>query len=108
AVGDGRRYFAPILSLATNETRRWAAERAIEGDLAALSHDPRVVELVQGIVDGVNRDRSRFEQVKRFAILPRDFTIDAGEVTQTLKLRRRVVAEHFQAETEELYACRRR
>ena len=56
---------------------------------------PRVIALVQGIVDDVNRDRSRFEQIKRFAILPRDFTMEQDEVTPTLKLRRRVVMQHF-------------
>ena len=60
-------------------------------------------ELVQGIVDGVNADRSRYEQVKRFAILPRDFTMDDDELTPTLKLKRRVVAEHFASELEDLY-----
>jgi long-chain acyl-CoA synthetase len=60
--------------------------------------------LVQEIVDGVNADRSRFEQLKRFAILPRDFTIADGELTPTLKLRRRVVLDHFGDEVEALYA----
>ena len=63
------------------------------------SHD-----LIQVVVDGANRERSRFEQVKRFVILPRDFTMEEGEVTPTLKLRRRTVAEHFAGEIEELYA----
>ena len=58
---------------------------------------------MQGIVDGVNAERSRYEQVKRFAILPRDFTMDDDELTPTLKLRRRVVAQHFAAELVELY-----
>ena len=55
----------------------------------------QVIALVQGIVDDVNRERSRFEQIKRFAILPRDFTMEHDEVTPTLKLKRRDVMEHF-------------
>ena len=55
-------------------------------------------------MDGANTERSRFEQVKRFAILPRDFTMADGEVTPTLKLRRRAVIDHFEAEIEALYA----
>jgi long-chain acyl-CoA synthetase len=55
-------------------------------------------------VDDANRERSRFEQVKRFVILPRDFTADAGEITPTLKLRRRAALEHFEAQVDELYA----
>jgi long-chain acyl-CoA synthetase len=60
-------------------------------------------ELVQEIVDGVNRDRVRVEQIKRFAILPRDFSQEEGELTPTLKLRRKVVHEHFADEIEQLY-----
>ena len=60
-------------------------------------------ELVQGVVDDVNADRSRYEQIKRFVILPRDFTMDDDELTPTLKLKRRVVASHFAAELGELY-----
>ena len=52
----------------------------------------------------MNRDLSRFEQIKRFTILPRDFTAEDGEVTPTLKLKRRVCQEHFAAEIEALYS----
>ena len=71
--------------------------------MASLARDPRVTELVAGIVDDVNRERSRYEQVKRFAILPRDFEMEHGEVTPTLKLKRRVVLEHFADEVDALY-----
>jgi long-chain acyl-CoA synthetase len=62
-----------------------------------------VNELVQATVDEVNADLSRFEQIKRFAILPRDFSAEEGEVTPTLKLKRRVCEEHFADEIERLY-----
>ena len=81
----------------------WAAERGLPRDMESLAQTAEVRELVQGIVDGVNADRSRYEQVKRFAILPRDFTMDDDELTPTLKLKRRVVAEHFASELEDLY-----
>ncbi len=58
---------------------------------------------MQAIVDGVNAELSRYEQIKRFRILPRDFSADEDEVTPTLKLKRRVVAEHFADEIEALY-----
>ena len=105
-VGDRRPYVSALITLDPREVGRWAAERGIEGDVAALARDPRVRELVQGIVDDVNRERSRFEQVKRFVVLPRDFTMEDGEVTPTLKLRRRAVAQHFEREIEALYAER--
>ena len=59
---------------------------------------------VQAVVDDVNSELSRYEQIKRFRVLSRDFSAEDDEVTPTLKLKRRVVAEHFAREIEELYA----
>ncbi len=103
-VGDARPYVSALITLDPVEIGRWAAEQGIEGDQATLAADERVRELLQGVVDDANRDRSRFEQVKRFAILPRDFTMEDGEITPTLKLRRRAVQEHFADDIEALYA----
>ncbi len=85
-VGDRRPYVAALITLA-------------EG----VPHDQAEAEMQQ-VVDDVNRDLSRFEQIKRYAILPRDFTAEEGEITPTLKLKRRVCQEHFAAEIEALYS----
>jgi long-chain acyl-CoA synthetase len=84
-VGDKRPYIAALITLVEDapESARYDVER---------------------LVEDVNRDLSRFEQIKRYAILPRDFTAEDGEVTPTLKLRRRVCQEHFAAEIEALYS----
>jgi len=87
-VGDRRPYVTALVTLD-------------EAEIAAAGRDP--AELVQEVVDEVNASHARVEQIKRFAILPRDFTIEDGELTPTLKLRRRVVAEHFADEIEALY-----
>ncbi len=92
-VGDRRPYVAALVTLDPDETAKWRA---------AGGRDE--VELVQSIVDAVNAQHSRFEQLKRFEILPRDFSAEEGELTPTLKLKRRVVQEHFAAEIERLYA----
>jgi long-chain acyl-CoA synthetase len=84
-VGDRRPYIAALITLSE--------------DVDPATAGP----LVEQAVDDVNRDLSRFEQIKRFTILPRDFTAEAGEVTPTLKLKRRVCQEHFAAEVEKLY-----
>ena len=103
-LGDKRPYVSALLTLDPVEIGRWASEQGIDGDAAALAADARVHELLQSVVDDANRDRSRFEQVKRFVILPRDFTMEHGEITPTLKLRRRAVQEHFADDIEALYA----
>ena len=55
-------------------------------------------------VDAVNEGRSRYEQIKRFRILPRDFSLEHDELTPTLKIRRKVILEHFAEDVEALYA----
>ena len=107
-VGDRRPFPAALITLDPVEIEKWAAEQGIEGDMATLARRPARRELVAGVVDDVNRERSRFEQMKRFAILPRDFEMERGEVTPTLKLKRRVVLEHFADEVDALYDARGR
>ena len=103
-VGDRKPYVAALITVDAEEIGKWAAKEGIAGGPAELCQEPKVRELIQGIVDEVNADRSRHEQVRRFEILPRDFTMDADELTPTLKLKRRVCKEHFAAELDELYA----
>jgi long-chain acyl-CoA synthetase len=88
-VGDRRPYVTALVTLDPEEAAR------ANGDLEAV---------VQETVDSINADLSRFEQIKRFAILPRDFSAEEGEVTPTLKLKRRVCEEHFADVIERLYA----
>jgi long-chain acyl-CoA synthetase len=92
-VGDRRPYVAALVTLDEAEIAKWRG--AVGGDVQTL---------VQGIVDEVNSEHARFEQIKRFAILPRDFSADEDEITPTLKLRRRVVQEHFAEAIEGLYS----
>src|SRR6478735_8935986 len=102
-VGDRKPFPAALITLDPVEIEKWAAQRRIEGDSSPLAGDPQVRELVDGVVEDVNRERPRFEPTKRFTILPRDFEMDRGEVTPTLKLRRRVVLDHFADEVAALY-----
>jgi len=76
----------------------------VDGYQAAGAVPLDVRALVQDAVDHVNADLSRPEQIKRFAILERDFSAEEGEVTPTLKLKRRVCVEHFAREVDGLYA----
>ncbi|MDX6396705.1 MAG: long-chain acyl-CoA synthetase [Gaiellaceae bacterium] len=103
-VGDRQPYIAALITLDTEALPAWASERGLPADIETLSSHDEVRELIQGVVDEINADRSRYEQIKRFTILPRDFTMDEDELTPTLKLKRRVVSDHFAAELEELYA----
>jgi long-chain acyl-CoA synthetase len=102
-VGDRRPYVVALLTLDDAEARRWAAEHGVDGDLAEVARDHRLRAELERAVDDVNRDLARVEQVKRFAILPRDFSLDHEELTPTMKLRRRIIEQHFADEIEDLF-----
>ena len=88
-VGDRRPYVTALITLDDVEVDSSGRDRQ---------------QLVAELVDEVNRDRVRVEQIKRFAVLPRDFSQEEGEVTPTLKLRRKVIHDHFADEIERLYS----
>ena len=90
-VGDRRPYVAALITLD-------------EEEVAKLDGGEDVTELVRRAVDEINAELARFEQVRRFEILDRDFSAEENEVTPTLKLKRRVVEEHFAPQLEKLYS----
>jgi long-chain acyl-CoA synthetase len=83
-IGEGRPYITALITV--NEA------------------GPDVREQVQKVVDAANAELARPEQIKRFDVLPRDFSAEDGEITPTLKLKRRVCEQHFAAQVEALYA----
>jgi long-chain acyl-CoA synthetase len=89
-VGDRRPYIVALITVDREGTK-------------GVSWD-EVQTRVAATVEAVNRDRSRFEQIKKFAILDRDFSADEDEITPTLKLKRKICQEHFAAEIESLYS----
>jgi long-chain acyl-CoA synthetase len=88
-VGDGKPYVAALVTVDPDVTKEMSTEQIHAG--------------VAHAVDAVNAERSRFEQIKRFIVVGREFTLEYEEVTPTLKLRRKVIAEHFGHELDELY-----
>jgi long-chain acyl-CoA synthetase len=102
-AGDRRPYLVALVTLDPDEAPKLAAELGIAPDVAAMARDPRVHAAVAGGVETVNAQFARIEQIKRFAILERDFTQEAGELTPTLKVKRSVVHEHFGDRIEALY-----
>ena len=103
-VGDRRPYVSAVLvpDAATLE-QRLAASGIASGGLDDLVGREDVRALFQAIVDEANAELASFEQVKRFALLPTQFSIDTGELTPTLKLKRRVVMERWQDAIEGIY-----
>lgn len=103
--GDNRRFCTALISLAEEEILSWARAEGLAGkSYEELTKDARVVEMVRPHVDSVNGQLARHETIKRFAILPSELKIETGELTPSLKVRRRVVEQHYRALLDELYA----
>ncbi|UPO77596.1 AMP-dependent synthetase/ligase [Arthrobacter sp. Helios] len=102
-VGEGRPFVGALVTLDEEALAVWAREQGHSfQDVSAVNH-PVVQAQVQEAVDAANSTVSRAEQIRRFTVLPRDFSLEAGHVTPTLKLRRQAVMADFSAEVEKLY-----
>jgi long-chain acyl-CoA synthetase len=101
--GDAKPYPVALITLDPEEIVPWATERGLPTDLSALARHPEVRALVQSVVDAVNDRYARTEQIKRFAILDRDLSQEAGELTPTLKVKRAVVHRNHAEELASLY-----
>ena len=106
-LGDRRPYLVALLTLDEAAVGQWAEARGlVDEDRAALLTHPALRAELQRSVDAVNAEVSRVEQIKRFAVLARDWSPDTGELTPTLKVRRTVVLEKYASEVDALYAER--
>jgi long-chain acyl-CoA synthetase len=102
--GDRRPYPVALITLNPDELAKLARERGLGNKAPAeLVRDPSVTERVRRIVDGANVHLASYAQVKRFAVLPGDFTQDGGELTPTMKIKRREVRQKYADVIESLY-----
>ena len=102
--GDQKKYIVAVLTLNMETIREWAAENAVDAtsreDLVA---NARVRELLRKAVAETNSHLASYETIKNFAILPREFTIESGELTPSLKVKRKVVDERYKSMIDGLY-----
>jgi long-chain acyl-CoA synthetase len=103
--GDQRPYPVALITLDADEIVPWSASRGLSDDVAVLARHPAVRELIQSVVDEVNSHYSQAAQIKRFAILERDLTQSAGELTPTLKVKRSVVRDNHADVLSSLYSA---
>jgi len=102
--GDRRPYPVALITLNPDELGKFAREQGVlTTDPGALVRHPKIVERVSRTVEEKNTTLQSYAKIKKFTILPADFTMEGGELTPTLKLKRRVVAEKYRQELEALY-----
>ena len=101
---NDRNYATALVSLDPEALEKFAEEKGLSGDYAKLSQAPEVRAAIQANVDTLNEGLNRWETIKKFTILDRDLSEEQGELTASLKVKRKVVEEHFSDLIEKMYA----
>jgi long-chain acyl-CoA synthetase len=101
-IGDRRKFLSALVTLDPEAAEPWAKEHG--ADPNNLHQDPKLLAELQKCVDEVNSHLARVEQLKKFTVLERNLTIEDGELTPTLKVKRNAVAESFKDRIEQMYA----
>lgn len=102
-VGDGQPFIGALVTIDRETFPAWAEQHGKGDDLARLLHDPDLLAAVQEAVDEANKAVSKAEAIRKFTILPGEWTEEGGQLTPSLKLKRRVVMRESRQEIEALY-----
>jgi long-chain acyl-CoA synthetase len=103
-VGNGRPYITMLILPEYTRLESWASAAGVNaGDRAALVASPEVHQLYQVIIDEINGSMAQFERIKSFALLDGELTTAAGDLTPTLKVRRKIVEEKFKDQIDRMY-----
>jgi len=101
---NNRNYATALISLDPEALQKFADEKGLSGDMATLSQSAEVRAALQADIDTLNSQLNQWETIKKFAVLPRDLTEEDGELTASLKVRRKHVEENFGDLLEQMYA----
>ena len=103
-VGDNQPFIAALITIDQDVLKGWIVANKKDGaTIATLTHDPDLIAVIQTAVDDANKAVSKAESIRKFIILPTDFTIAGGHLTAKLSVKRHVVAAEFAKEIEALY-----
>ena len=103
-IADERKFVSALIVPEYRMLEEWAKTNGIEyASMSELCADKRVTDMLKERIDTLQQQLAYYEQVKRFTLLPEPFTMEKGELTNTLKLKRRVVNEHYMKEIDKMY-----
>ena len=104
AHGDLRNFLTALVVLDREQVIQYAnSQQILFSEYKELIKNPQILTLVQKIIDEVNTQLAHYETIKKFVILPNEFTIESGELTPSLKIRRNVVNKRYKAELDSMY-----
>lgn len=101
-VGDRRKYCVALIA-PTREALEKSLGRPLPSSVSELNNDPQIRSLLQAAVDKVNEELGTWEQIKRFYVLPAELSLEAGELTPSLKVKRRVVEQRYKEQIDSMY-----
>ena len=104
-VGDNKPFIAALVTIDPDAIKSWIASNKKDGaTIPALVNDPDLIAVVQTAIDEANKAVSRAESIRKFVILPSDFTVAGGQLTAKMSVKRHVVSTEFASEIAALYA----
>ena len=105
-IGDNRKFVTAIIVPAKEALKEYAQRKKIAyRSIEDLLKNAQILDLIRERIDALQEGFASFEKVKKFTLLPREFTMEAGELTNTLKIRRPVINRRYASEIEAMYAC---
>src|SRR3954454_4481692 len=102
--GNERNYCVALVTLDPDAVADWAKENGVSGDYAEIVSNARTHEMVQGYVDELNNQLNRWETIKKFELLDHDLSVESGELTPSMKVKRTVVEGNYSGVIDQLYA----
>src|SRR5438309_1301516 len=104
-IGDNRKYCTALITLDQEEVGRWASAQGLRfASPEEMAAHPRVREVIEAEVAAANKELASYESIKYFRILPRDLSTETAELTPSLTVKRKVMAERYRQQIEEMYA----
>ena len=104
-VGAEQKFVGALIVPSLNNLKEWMLHKEILfTTIEDAIHNPKVLDLYKGLIDSFNKFFNHVEQIKKFELLPNEWTIDSGELTPTLKLKRKVIMEKYKAAFDRIYS----
>lgn len=103
-IGDERKFVTALIVPNSEQLKEWGESKGIAtGDWEAFISDPATIGMMMSEIDELQKDLAPYEKIKKITLLPRHFSLEKGELTNTLKVKRRVVAKNFAKEIDAMY-----
>lgn len=103
-IGDKRKFVTALVVPNLSQLRKWAADNGLaDADTESLVENPKTVEFIMSEINAIQKDLAEYEKIKKITLLPNHFSIMNGEVTNTMKVRRPIVAERYARQIEKMY-----